>query len=236
METIKKRLEYLSHYYGLSMRKFEEKCGLNRGNLSNMKDGSAIGSDKLTLIFDNIPGVNPEWLLTGKGEMMRTDETSTSDDSQKQKGNLIPFYEDAVTIGGVNSITASMDGVMPSSEFIDAGDWFIGATAAIRHYGDSMQEYPSGCIIVLKEVHDKQQVVWGRNYCVETIEFRITKKLQRGTDEYHYTAYSTNESTYADGHLIHEPISIKVDDIRRLFLVMGCVIKEQSSGPIYIQN
>ena len=230
METIKKRLEHLSHYYGLSMRKFEEKCGLNRGNLSNMKDGSAIGSDKLTLIFDNIPEINPEWLLTGKGEMIRNSVHS------QQSDRLIPLYEDVASIGGINSISASMDGVMPSSEFIDAGDWFRGATAAIRHYGDSMLEYPSGCIIVLKEVHDKRQVVWGRNYCIETQEFRITKNLQRGNQAHCYTAYSTNTSTYPDGQLIHEPISIEVDDIRRLFLVMGCVIKEQSSGPIYIQD
>lgn len=169
--------------------------------------------------------------------MLRPEENAADKaSSKKQDGNIIPLYEDVATIGGTNTISAVLDGVMPSSRYIDAGDWFKGATAAIRHYGDSMREYPSGCIIVIKEVLDKTQVVWGRNYCIETAEFRITKKLQKGSDSSSYTAYSTNTDTYPDGHLIHEPISIKVDNIRRLFLVMGCVIKEQSSGPVYIED
>lgn len=149
--------------------------------------------------------------------------------------NLIPFYDDVSTIGGVNTMSASMEGRMPSNEFIDAGDWFIGATAAIRHYGDSMNEYPSGCILALKEIHDKRQIVWGRNYCVETDEMRVTKRLQAGSDEY-LMAYSTNTETYPDGHLVHEPFPIYKETIRRIFMVIGCVIKEYSSGPVMIKN
>lgn len=150
------------------------------------------------------------------------------------KKNLIPFYDDVSTIGGVNTLSATMDGHMPSNEFIDAGDWFIGATAALRHYGDSMNEYPSGCILALKEIHDKRQIVWGRNYCVETDEMRVTKRLQAGTDEY-LMAYSTNTETYPDGHLVHEPFPIYKETIRRIFMVIGCVIKEYSSGPVMIK-
>lgn len=151
------------------------------------------------------------------------------------KKNLIPFYDDVSTIGGINTLSAPMDGHMPSNEFIDAGDWFIGATAAIRHYGDSMNEYPSGCILALKEIHDKRQIVWGRNYCVETDEMRVTKRLQAGSDEY-LMAYSTNTETYPDGHLVHEPFPIYKETIRRIFMVIGCVIKEYSSGPVMIKN
>lgn len=150
------------------------------------------------------------------------------------KKNLIPFYDDVSTIGGVNTLSATMDGHMPSNEFIDAGDWFIGATAALRHYGDSMNEYPSGCILALKEIHDKRQIVWGRNYCVETDEMRVTKRLQAGSDEY-LMAYSTNTETYPDGHLVHEPFPIYKETIRRIFMVIGCVIKEYSSGPVMIK-
>ena len=175
--------------------------------------------------------ISLEWLVSGEGEMLKCNNAQ-----EKKDNNLIPFYEDVCSIGGVNSISAPVDGVMPSSEFIDAGDWFKDATAAIRHYGDSMLEYPSGCIIVLKEIRDVRNVVWGRNYCIETSEYRITKKLHRGSNDEHYTAYSTNAETYPDGHLIHEPIDIPASEIRRLFLVIGCVIKEQSSGPVYISD
>ena len=48
METIKDRLISIAKFQDLSIRAFEEKCGLGRGNISNMGPNSAIGSDKLT--------------------------------------------------------------------------------------------------------------------------------------------------------------------------------------------
>ena len=83
-------------------------------------------------------------------------------------------------------------GHIAPSELIDAGDWFPEATAAIRHYGDSMIEYPSGSILALKRVEDNRLIIWGRNYSIETTEFRITKRLQDGGEDY-ILAYSSNE-------------------------------------------
>lgn len=60
-------------------------------------------------------------------------------EAEKVHGNLIPFYNDVASIGGNN-------------EYVDTGDWFKDATAAIRHYGESMVEYQNGCILALKEV------------------------------------------------------------------------------------
>lgn len=195
-----------------------------------------MGEGAFLKIIDNCRDINPSWLLTGEGDMFREDskEGNTLVEPIKKK-NLIPFYDDVASIGGVNTISATMEGHMPSNEWIDAGDWFIDATAAIRHYGNSMIEYPSGCILALKELHDQRQIIWGRNYCIETDEMRVTKRLQAGTDEY-LMAYSTNTETYPDGHLIHEPFRIYKDTIRRIFMVIGCVIKEYSSGPVIIKN
>lgn len=71
MDDIKARLQKLAEYYGFSIRKFEEYCGLNRGNISNIADQGAIGSDKLSKIIDKNPNISFEWLLTGKGEMLK---------------------------------------------------------------------------------------------------------------------------------------------------------------------
>ena len=117
------------------------------------------------------------------------------------------------------------------AEYIDTGDWFKEATAAIRHYGDSMVEYPSGSILALKRVYDLNLLIWGRNYCIETTEFRITKRLQDGGEDY-ILAYSSNTETYPDGTLIHSPIKIPKVSIRHIDLVLGCVAKEYSNGLI----
>ena len=76
----------------------------------------------------------------------------------------IPFYDDIATIGGINDLMVDTDnGQSHVSEWIDAGDWFPEATAAIRHYGDSMVEYPSGSILALKRVNDRRLIINGRN-------------------------------------------------------------------------
>ena len=136
----------------------------------------------------------------------------------------IPLYDDVATIGGYNDTVANVDTQHQVSEWVDAGDWFPDATAAIHHYGDSMVEYPSGCILVLKRVNDPRLLINGEHYVIETDEFRITKQIQDDGDV--ITAYSTNRETYPDGRLIHSPIRIPKEAIRHLDLVVGCVIKK----------
>lgn len=180
--------------------------------------------------------LNTDWLYTGQGKMFKGDTYNSVSDQVTETKHLIPFYDDAQSIGGNNTLVANMEGVTIPSEYIDAGDWFKQATSAIRHYGDSMVEYPSGCILALKEVENFELVVWGRNYVVETDEYRITKRIQKGKTEKYIVAYSSNDDTYPDGRLIHEPIDIPKKMIRSLSLVLGYVVKQSSSGKVYING
>lgn len=88
MENLKDRLKWLAQQKGLSMRAFEEKCGLGRGNISNMSQDGTLGSDKLTKIIDTFPGVDLYWLLTGKDDPTGSlnyqgfDETPNSNNPQ----------------------------------------------------------------------------------------------------------------------------------------------------------
>lgn len=152
-----------------------------------------------------------------------------------KKENLIPFYDDVESIGG-NNYVADMNGITQSTEYIDAGDWFPNVTAAIRHYNDSMLEYPSGCILALEKINEIQSIIWGCNYVIETSEFRITKRMQTADDDNYLMAYSTNNETYPDGKQIHEPKKILKSDINNIFLVLGRIVKEHSSGPVFTKN
>lgn len=66
-DTIKERLKQLAQSKELSIRAFEETCGLGRGNISNMSPDGSIGSDKLSKIIDTFPDCDIYWLLTGRG-------------------------------------------------------------------------------------------------------------------------------------------------------------------------
>ena len=214
------RFEKVAEYYGLTIRALAVRMNLKSPQvLYDIKSGKTQGISRkvLELTKEYLPEINPTWLQTGEGEML-----------QKKK---IPLYDDA-TIGGLNEQVACVDDASRPTEWIDAGDWFPTATSAIHHYGDSMIEYPSGCVLVLKRVNDPNLLLNGENYVIETDEYRITKQIQDDGDT--ITAYSTNMETYPDGRQIHSPIRIPKASIRHLDLVLGCVIKKYST-PVRIR-
>ena len=233
---IKERILQIAEFKGIAKEQFIENLGQTYGNFKSKSKLTPVNSNFLEDLLSTYPEINPEWLLLGKGEILKINDQNIKESSdQIHKKNLIPLFEDVHSIGGTATV-ASVEAVSYPSEWIDAGDWFTGATAAIRHYGDSMKEYPSGCILALKEVTDRRLIFWGRNYCIETIEGRITKRLQKSDDKDFVIAYSTNQDKYIDGRLIHEPIDIPKDSIKKLFQVLGYVVKEYSNGPVFIQN
>jgi hypothetical protein len=68
---MKEKLYKLADYLNVSIRSFESRSGLQRGNISNMAPDGAIGSDKLSKICAAFPLINLEWLLTGEGDMLK---------------------------------------------------------------------------------------------------------------------------------------------------------------------
>lgn len=235
MMVTKERIEKILEIYSINAKLLAERIGLDRpqaiydilhGKTKSISDAMAI---KIVSVF---PEINKIWLLTGEGNVLNS-ILAEDHSEESSKKNLIPLYDDAATIGGMNDMVADVNNPARVTEYVDAGDWFSGATSAIHHYGDSMIEYPSGCILALKRVVDTRLIMNGENYVIETDEFRITKQVQDDGD--YIVAYSSNRETYPDGRLIHAPIRIPKETIRHMDLVLGCVIKHFSNGPIRIK-
>lgn len=55
-------------------------------------------------------------------------------------------------------------------------DCFLGAVSSFKYYGNSMQEYYNGCILIAKQVLDINSIIWRENYVIQTKEFIIAKK------------------------------------------------------------
>lgn len=245
--TKKERLEaIISHYSDGKPTVFAKYIGVAPSTISSWLSRETFDYE---LLFAKCEDISPSWLLTGEGEMLKSaarpsqaqprDDRETTERrpiEQTPARKRIPLYSDIVSIGGYNDDVADTDTAAASpAEWIDAGDWFPEATAAIRHYGDSMVEYPAGSILVLKRVQDTRLLINGRNYVIETTEFRITKQLQYDGGDYIW-AYSSNPETYPDGRQIHSPIKIPLETVRHIDLVLGCVQKEYSNGAIPIRN
>lgn len=228
----KHRIKEFIEYKGITPKEFLKETEIKRGFLDSDKLNSTVSDVFIAKIIAKYPEINIKWLLTGEGYMLKQDISP-----EKTSKNLIPLYDDVATIGGTE-IVADVQGVSKATEYIDAGDWFNDVTAAIRHYGNSMQEYPNGCILALRKITNIRGIVWGSNYVIETNDIRVTKRMQTCPDDDNcIMAYSTNTETYPDGRLVHEPFKIYKEDIRQIFLVIGRVVKEYSSDPVYtLQN
>jgi hypothetical protein len=236
-ENMKERLMKFLNFLEISQKKFEENCNLSNGFVD--KVGDSIREANLKKISSVYPDLNINWLKTGEGEMLRNNDYKPKfyeSENTPYGKRLIPFYDDLSTVGGnLPGLSANMESNSIPAEWIDPGDWFKNATAAIRHYGDSMVEYPTGCILALKEVYDRRLIVPGKDYAIETNEYRVTKKIQLCDDSECIRAYSTNEEKYDDGTLIHQPFNIPVSLIVRIFEVLGYVVKK-GGGTIVFSN
>lgn len=53
----------------INKNQFYKKTGLSNGFLDKVRD---IGASKIEQILTTFPEINPEWLLTGNGDMLKT--------------------------------------------------------------------------------------------------------------------------------------------------------------------
>jgi transcriptional regulator with XRE-family HTH domain len=225
------RIKELREYSKLTQSEFAEKISAKQANLSHIENlGSKISIEIIERIISNF-NINSEWLLTGKGEMLKSEE-------RPEQRKLIPFYDIEVEAGIIQM--SNMDTVMRPDEMIDAGDWFLDADSAMRVHGDSMLPvYKPGSIVVMREVHDKRLIVYGRDYVVQTSEYKVIKRLQKSNTPGCWLACSVNDEVWEKGdlagRLIHEPFDVDIDTVK-LFMVLGCVSRNESSRIVYTKN
>jgi phage repressor protein C with HTH and peptisase S24 domain len=217
---------------GISISAFEKSIGMSNASFGkSLKNNGAIGTDKLENILNVYSDINIEWLLTGNGEMLKSDRSKGEEERKYRSRHLIPLY-DISAIGG-RQYDADMTAVSNPAGMVDTGDWFLDATAAMSVQGESMSpEYKPGSIVALKEVKDWQIIMYGEDYVIETDEIRVIKRIQHSDHTNTLMACSINMEEYENGplkgHLVHEPFEIPLESIRRMYLVLGEVRRNHS--------
>lgn len=243
MDNLKDRLKWLAKQNGLSMRAFEEKCGLGRGNISNMNQDGTLGSDKLTKIIDTFPGVDLYWLLTGKDDptgllnyqgfndipnsndpqllnkLIQQAEEIDSLKKQADKDNHIsqtakPYY-DVDFIGGFSEIFNDQT-IVPANNIIIKG--FDKADLWCNVTGHSMEpKINHGDIIALRRCQ-LEDIQYGEIYAVVLDTIRTIKILRRSKDPQKLRFIPINTQDYDEQEF-------PMTRILHIFEVIGSVSK-----------
>ena len=210
----------------ITQKDIANKLGVSTAYINSLFKGKRAFGKEQAEIWSNHFGLSPAWLLTGEGEMLKT---NVQDDQIKEipleeahnypEGSLIPYFGETQTKGGLDNYQIPTDIIEYPTSMIKAGDIFIKATSAIKHIGESMIEYPSGCVLFCRQVEDMSLLVNGSIYVIETSEYRVTKKIHNLKDA--IRAYSTNTETYPDGALVYAPFDIPKSKIMRMHKVLG---------------
>lgn len=68
------KIRQIIEFYGLNVRQFEQKISASEGQIYKyLSRGGGLNSDTVAKILDNFPDISPDWLLLGKGEMLRSE-------------------------------------------------------------------------------------------------------------------------------------------------------------------
>lgn len=192
--------------------------GISKSTLSNWKARNTLD---LPLLFSLCEQISIDWLLTGKGAMLKNSTPKRPEvlikkvDSNSKEGiPLIPL--DAVAgFPATDSSFAYMENceryIIP--EFQDKGADFI-----IRVSGDSMIPlYYSGDLIACHKIHDIRFFQWGTVYVLETSQGVLVKRVMETIEHDDCILCASENDT------VHRPFLLPKDDIRSMSTIVGLI-------------
>ena len=75
---------------------FYKKIGLQQSNFSGEGAASSLKSENIIKVLIAFPEINPDWLLLGKGEMLRNTTTANNQDNDDKVSRLITILQDTL--------------------------------------------------------------------------------------------------------------------------------------------
>ena len=210
--TVNQRIGIVIESSGLTINSYAKKIGIAQTSLRDcVKNGAEPKYTTLNKITIAEPHVSLEWLITGKGSMIK-EQTSSISINHQMKG--APYYN-VDFIGGfdimLNDQTVNPDYYIDFEPYNKPGVVWCNIT------GHSMEPaITHGDIIAMQEVKTWNEfLLLDEVYGLVTDEFRTVKRVSQSEKEGCYKLVPVNRS-YNSQDI---PISI----IRKVFKVLGSV-------------
>ena len=125
MAEIKDRvIEYLKTN-GITKQDFCKETGISYANMVGNSLKSELGGEQIALIFMKYPNINPDWLMLGKGEMLR-DSVHDEPDSATLDRLLNKISDLAQELGRVQAENAEL-----KKELAQRDNTVVDATASV---------------------------------------------------------------------------------------------------------
>jgi len=213
LSNIKERILHYTDFKKISKTKFFENIGITYGNFKGKQKYTTLNSDVLDIILAKYSDINPEWLLTGKGSMLK--ETTETKAEPSEKGvPLLPYEAFAgmgdTSVHGVDFRTIEERYVVPLFDGIQ-----IDFMLSVR--GSSMYpKYNSGDVVACRLVTDLLFIQWNKVYVIDTKSQGIVmKRLKKSEAQDHVICKSDNAS--------YDPFELPKSEIRNIALVVGVI-------------
>lgn len=191
----------------LSKTDFYKKTGLSNGFLDK---GESVTSANLETILNTFPEISLDWLVTGRGSMLRSDLPAAHPATEPGAGiPLIPINAMAGVFTGEQSVLE-----LECERYVVPA--FKDAEFLITVKGSSMMpKYYSGDIVACKRMPLDTFFQWNKVYVLDTEQGPLIKRVKRGATDETLSIFSDNPD--------YEPFELPRTKIYHIALVVGVI-------------
>lgn len=214
-DAIIERLRELITQLDCNKTSFANKIDVPQASIASLfMRGKTISSQVLARISRTFPQVNIEWLITGEGEMLKTDQHTIQAPTLKEEGTpLLPVEAWGGSLTG-SSIAILAEQCKKYNVPISNIDYLIPIA------GDSMMpDYCPGDVVAIKKVNEKAFIEWGKVYVLDTCNGVVIKEVQPSENDGCITCISRNTPSK------YKPFEINLnpEDFYGMYAVKGTV-------------
>lgn len=208
--NIKERILYLAEIKEDSKQNFFRKTSLKYSNFTGKSKNSDLSSGSLAEILLIYPDLNPEWLLTGKGSMLKSDK------------KFMPTYSDVgIPLIPFDALAGFGEGSMEvmnyeTERYIVPEFDQLHVDFMIKVKGDSMvPKYNSGDLVACKKIALDTFFQWNKVYVLDTDQGPLIKRIHKSEFEGSILLVSDNKE--------YEPFDLSLKDVFSLAIVVGMI-------------
>lgn len=197
-----------------NQKKFAEMIDFAPQVISNIVSGrkSKPSFDVLNAISSTFVDINNEWLLTGKGEMLKVDNVAVA--LVPEKG--IPLVN-ATAIGGYGNNVFAFEERDVKEYYVIPKFRHKKVDFMIEVEGSSMYpKYNSGDVVACRIINERNFIQWNKTHVVATRDQGIIIKRIKPSEEPNCLLMVSDNSSY-------DPFLVPEEEIEGLAIVVGVV-------------